>query len=117
MAKYLLLIFGDGDKWAAMSAEESKAHEAGHIAFSEAVGTKVLGAAELRPAPAAVTVRAAENGEVLSIDGPFAETKEAVGGYYLIEADNIDDVTRLVELLPEVHAEHSGIEIRELVEH
>ena len=117
MAKYLLLIYGDATEWAAMSAEESAAHDARHIAFSEAAGTRVLGAAELQPAPGAVTIRAGVDGEVLSIDGPFAETKEAVGGFYLLEADSIDEVKNLVELLPEVHAGHSGIEIRELVEH
>jgi hypothetical protein len=117
MAKYLLLIHGDAEQWAAMSPEQSQAHDAGHRAFTAAAGSKILGGEELELAPAAVTMRAGDNGEVLTVDGPFAETKEAVGGYYLIEADNVDDVRALVALLPEVHAGHSGVEIRPVVDH
>jgi hypothetical protein len=117
MAKYLLLIYGDAEQWAAMSPEQSKAHGEAHMAFTAAAGTKILGAEELELVPAAVTMRAGGDGELLTVDGPFAETKEAVGGYYLLEADSIDEVTALVALLPEVRAGHSGVEIRPVVDH
>jgi hypothetical protein len=117
MAKYLLLIYGDDEQWSAMTPEQSAKHDAAHRAFTAAAGSRILGAEELELAPAAVTMRAGGNGEVLTVDGPFAETKEAVGGYYLLEADHIDEVTALVALLPEVHAGHSGVEIRPVVDH
>lgn len=117
MAKYLLLIYGDAAQWAAMTPEQSAAHDAAHAAFAAAAGSRMLGAAELELAPTAVTMRAGADGEVLTVDGPFAETKEAVGGYYLLEADGRDEVAELAELLPEVHAGHSGVEIRPVVQH
>ena len=45
-------------------------------------------------------------------DGPFSETKEILGGYYVLEADSLDEVEALAALLPEVQADHSGVEIR-----
>jgi hypothetical protein len=119
MAKYLILIYGDATQWAAMSAEEEKAHSAAHEAFREAAGEKrILGGEELVPAAEAATaVRAGSAGRVTVTDGPFLETKEAVGGYYLLEASDLDEVLALTELLPEVHASHSGVEIRPVVDH
>ena len=117
MAKYLLLIFGDAQQWDAMSSDEAKAHDAAHAAFAAAAGAKVLGGAELEPAPTATTVRSDAAGRVVTSDGPFLETKEAVGGYYLLEAADLDEVMALATRLPEVHAGHSGVEIRPVVDH
>ncbi|GIH15566.1 YciI family protein [Rugosimonospora africana] len=117
MAKYLILIFGDHRQWEAMSPEQGAAHDAAHAAFSAAAGTAVLGSEELESAPMATTLRANSDGGVTVTDGPFLETKEAVGGYYLIEAATLDDVIALATMLPEVHAGHSGVEIRPVVDH
>ena len=117
MAKYLILIFGDAQQWDAMSPEEAKAHDAAHAAFAAAAGSKVLGGAELESAPVATTLRSDAAGRVVTRDGPFLETKEAVGGYYLVEASDLDEVIALATQLPEVHAGHSGVEIRPLVDH
>ncbi|GAA1679802.1 YciI family protein [Kribbella yunnanensis] len=118
MAKYLILIYGDASEWGAMTEEQWVAHGAAHEKFAAAAGAKVLGGAELESsAVAATTLRTdASSGRVTTTDGPFLETKEAVGGYYLLEAADLDEAIALAELLPEVHASHSGVEIRPVVQ-
>jgi hypothetical protein len=117
MAKYMLLIYGDAQQWDAMSPEQQSAHDAAHAAFSAAAGSANLGGEELRSAPMATTLRTDPAGQVVATDGPFLETKEALGGYYLLEAADLDEVIRLASELPEVHAGHSGVEIRPVVDH
>ncbi|GAA4436236.1 YciI family protein [Phytohabitans houttuyneae] len=117
MAKYLILIYGDAQRWDAMTAEDRKELEAGHASFSKAAGSRVLAGHELELAPMATTLRTDGVGGVTTTDGPFLEAKEAVGGYYLMEAADLDEVMGLAALLPEVHADHSGVEIRPIVDH
>ena len=95
MAKYLILIYGDEQQWAAMAPEEMEKLYAAHRAFAAAAGTAILGGDELQPASAATTLRTNPAGRVVTTDGPFVETKEAVGGYYLIEAADLDEVVKL----------------------
>ena len=119
MAKYLLLIYGDEAKWAAMPPEEIAKIDAGHRAFAAAAqrsaGVAVLGGDELEPPDVATTLRADGAGRPTATDGPFLETKEAVGGYYLVEAGDLDQVIALTNELYEVTAGHSGVEIRPVV--
>jgi hypothetical protein len=117
MAKYLVLIYGDEQQWASMSPEEVRALDAAHRAFAAAAGPRVLGGEELEPAPVATTLRADPAGQVTITDGPFLETKEAVGGYYLLEAADLDEVIGLCRQLHEASAGHSGVEIRPVVDH
>jgi hypothetical protein len=117
MAKYLILIHGDERQWAAMTPEQGAAHDAAHRTFAATAGARILDAGELEPASSATTLRRAAGGRVVTTDGPFSLTKEAVGGYYLLEASGPEEVAELARLLPEVQAEHSGVEIRRLVEH
>jgi hypothetical protein len=117
MAKYMVLIFGDEREWAARSDHERGRIDEGHRAFRAAAGTRVLDGGELEPATTATTVRAHATGQLQVTDGPFLETKEALGGYYLVEARDLDEVTALVSSLREVYAGHSGVEIRPLVDH
>ena len=70
-----------------MSEEERESIGREYLGVSEEPG--VLGAAQLQPAETATTVRV-ENGKTLTTDGPFANTKEVLGGLYLLEADNLD---------------------------
>jgi hypothetical protein len=65
----------------------------------------------------ATTLRSDGAGGVTTTDGPFLETKEAVGGFYLLDASDLDEVIQLASLLPEVQANHSGVEIRPLADH
>jgi hypothetical protein len=112
MAKYMLLIFGDAAQWDAMTGDEAKAHDAAHAAFRAAAGDRIVGGEELERSPTATTLRSG-----VTTDGPFLETKEALGGFYLVRADDLDEVLALAALLPEVRAGHSGVEIRPVIDH
>ena len=87
-----------------------------YFAFSQEVrdAGKYVAGAELAPVSAATTVRV-RNGEALVTDGPFAETKEQLGGYYLLDCENIDEAIAYAAKIPS--AEHGSIEVRPLVEH
>ena len=117
MAKYMLLIFGDEAQWDAMTAEQGKAHDAAHSAFAAAAGQKIAGSGQLELTSTATTLRSDGAGGVTSTDGPFLETKEALGGFYLLEASDLDEAIKLASMLPEVRASHSGVEIRPVVDH
>jgi hypothetical protein len=71
------------------------------------------GGNELQPTATATTVRV-RNGETMVTDGPFAETKETLGGYYLLECDSLDDAVDLAAKIP--GAQHGSIEVRPVVE-
>ena len=115
MATYLALIWGDQQAWADMDEREQERISNGHAAFVAGAGAAVLGGHELQPAPAARTVRSGPTGAVTVTDGPFLETKEVVGGYYLLEAADLEEAVRLAGRLPEVAAAHSGVEVRPIV--
>jgi hypothetical protein len=117
MAKYTLLIYGDPQQWAAMSPEQQQANDAGHAEFRDAAGSRILGGNELEPAGMATTVRADAAGRVVTTDGPFLETKEALGGYYELEAADLDEALGLAARLPEVRAGHCAVEVRPVVDH
>ncbi|WP_203784320.1 YciI family protein [Asanoa ferruginea] len=117
MAKYMLLIYGDAEQWESMTPEQGAAHDAAHVAFRDSAGVQIIGGHELVSSPVATSLRADAAGDVMLTDGPFLETKEALGGYYLLEADDLDQVVKLASLLPEVRAGHSGVEIRPVLEH
>ena len=113
MAKYLILIYGDEQRWADMTRPELDKLDQGHAALRAAarnVGATIVATHELEP-KTAVTLRAT-NGRLSPIDGPYAETKEQIGGFYLIEATSLDQVTALAAELYEVYAGHSAVEIR-----
>ena len=118
MAKYLILIYGDEKSWADVGPEERERVEAGHIRFSEAAGEAILGGEELMPPGTATSLRRgpAEDRPTVT-DGPFLETKEVLGGFYVLEAPDLDAAIALAGLLPEVAVDHSGVEVRPLVEH
>jgi hypothetical protein len=114
MARFLILIYGDEQQWSTMTEAECEKVDRGHVALRTAartVGATILATHELEPSTA-VTLRAAANGRLSPTDGPFAETKEQVGGFYLIEAADLDQVTALAAELYEVYAGHSAVEIR-----
>lgn len=75
--------------------------DAAHAAFAAAAGKRIVGGEELELAPRATTLRKGPGGRVVTTDGPFLETKEALGGFYLLEAANLDEVIALAAQLPE----------------
>ena len=104
-----------------MTPAEAEKHDAAHVAFRDAIdaspGVAIVGGEELELAPKARSVRT-RGGRVITTDGPFLETKEALGGYYyVLEAPDIDAVVALASHLPEAAAAHSGVEIRQVVDH
>ena len=110
--KYALLIYGGDDEWERRSDEERAEIYKEYFALSEEAG--VFGGAELQPGSLATTVRRRDD-RTLTTDGPFAETKEVLGGLYLLEAANLDDAIAFAARIPA--ARHGAIEVRPLVEH
>lgn len=112
--KYMLLIYSGGAAWDQfnqLSEEEQKSVSGEYFAIAEEPGA--LGGAQLQPADTATTVRV-DDGRVLTTDGPFAETKEALGGYYLFEADDLDGAIEIASRIPAARM-GGAIEIRPLV--
>jgi hypothetical protein len=112
--QYLLMIHGDEREWAALSEDERSAirEEYGRFAESARESGKLLGGNELQPTDRATTVRA-QNDEVVLTDGPYAETREALGGYFLVDTDSIDEAVELAKQLPPSSA-RGGVEVRPL---
>jgi hypothetical protein len=99
--QYLLLIYGNEAAMMSASEGDSQAMLAAYGAYTEAMvkaGVKV-GANRLRPTSAATTVRS-PGGKTQVLDGPYAETKEQLGGYYLIEAPDLDAALSWAERCP-----------------
>jgi hypothetical protein len=112
--KYALLIYpgeltSAAEQW---SQEERESIVGEYLALMEEPG--VLGAAQLQPPESATTIRV-DDGKTLTTDGPFANTKEILGGLYLFEADNLD---RALEVAARIPAARLGgaVEVRPLVE-
>src|SRR5258705_8438655 len=91
MAKYLVLIYGDEQRWADWTPEEGRSNSERHDAFQAAVGAAMLGGHALQPSATATSLRAGSGGQPTITDGPFLETKEAIGGYYPLEAADLDE--------------------------
>src|SRR6266702_2610652 len=99
--RYMLLIYDDEKIWAKLPKEESAAVYQQYGEFTEGIvksGVFQAGA-PLQPTTTATTVRL-KNGKVVTTDGPFAETKEQLGGYYLIEAKNLDEAISVAARIP-----------------
>ncbi len=113
--RYLLMICGDESAAEARSPEEEAATLAEYGVFMEEMGKRgvLQGGERLRPTTDATTVRVRE-GEVLTSDGPFAETKEQVGGYFVVDCKNLDDAIEVAAKIP--HARSGSIEVRPIWE-
>jgi len=112
--QYMLLIYGSGDSWETLTPEQQQEIGAAYFAFTEelqSAGKMVAGDA-LQPITTATSVRV-RDGETLTTDGPFAETKEVLGGYYLIDVDTIDEALDWAAKIP--GAKHGTIEVRPVV--
>jgi hypothetical protein len=97
--KYMLLIYSADapDEFAKLSEEEQNAVMGEYFAISQAAG--VTGGEQLQPGATATTVRV-QDGQALTTDGPFAETKEELGGYYLLEAGDLDAALEMAARIP-----------------
>ncbi|HKA26785.1 MAG TPA: YciI family protein [Gaiellaceae bacterium] len=111
--QYALLIYGEEGRWETFSEAEQQAMTEDYMSISR--DPKTVAGADLGELSGATTVRV-DNGKTLTTDGPFAETKEYLGGLYLIEADNLDEA---IEIAGKIPAARTGgaIEVRPVVEH
>lgn len=111
--KYALLIYPKPGSHEALGEDEYAAVNAEYWALRE--DSRCLGGAHLQPAEAATTVRYGGAAENLVIDGPFADTKEVLGGYYVLEAANLDDALEFANRIPAVRL-GGAVEVRPLGE-
>jgi hypothetical protein len=109
--KYMALIYADESGWESASDDERAAAYAQYGAFGEAARAAgvVAGGAELAHTRDATTVRV-RDGETLVTDGPYAEVKEALGGYYLLECDSMEQALEWAAKIPGAH--HGTVEVR-----
>ena len=107
--QYLLLIYEDEKRWADLHSAPSKTEIAAYRAFGQEFAGAIRGGNALQPTGTARTVRV-RDGQPLVTDGPFAETKEQLGGYYLVEADSPDQAAAIAAKIP--GARSGAIEIR-----
>jgi hypothetical protein len=109
--KYLCLIYDEEAKMATMSKTDAEAFMGEYFAFTDGIKKSghYLGGEALKPVNTATTVRM-RNGKMSTTDGPFAETKEQLGGFYLIEARDLNDALQVASRIPS--ARHGSVEVR-----
>jgi hypothetical protein len=113
--RYALLIYDDQSDWANATPEESQATMNAYMAFTKDVQERGLMQAgeALQPVTTATTVRS-RNGETLTTDGPFAETKEQLGGFYIVDCKDLDEAIEVAAKIP--GAKNGSIEVRPIME-
>jgi hypothetical protein len=111
--QYVMLICSPEEPYLAQSPEEQAEGLSGYIAFGEEMGKRGVlnGGARLRPTTDATTVRVS-NGEIVTSDGPFAETKEQIGGFYLVEAKDLDEAIEIASKIPAAKDGYGSVEVR-----
>ena len=112
MAKYLVLLYENEQGYAEAGEQVLNQVMAGHQEFSAKYGPAIDGGNALQPTSTATTVRSDGANGFTVTDGPFVETKEALGGYYLIEAADLDEVVEMAKAVP---TPFGGIEIRPIM--
>lgn len=113
--KYLCMIYEDETLWQTMPKAEADKLYAEYSAFKDGITKSghLVGCNPLQPTHTAITVRV-RNGKVSTTDGPFAETKEQLGGYFLIEARDLNDAVQVAARIP--GARTGSIEVRPVME-
>jgi hypothetical protein len=114
--QYALLIYVEESAWHEPPEEEGRAMVEGYARFNRDLREqgKLLGGQELQPVETATTVRV-RAGDTIVGDGPFAETKEVLGGFYLVEAGSLDEAIEWASRIPD--AGRGTIEVRPVVDH
>jgi hypothetical protein len=108
--QYIALIHADENGWEELGDEERQAIYQRYMDFSEK--DQVVGGAELQDTDSATTVRV-RNDDRLVTDGPYAEVKEALGGFFILECGSIDEACQLAAEIPA--AERGAVEVRPVV--
>ncbi len=112
--QYLLLIYENEQIYEKMTQAEKDAFMQEYFKFTEDLRTekKLVGGEALEPIATATTVRL-RNGKAVTTDGPFAETREQLGGYFLVEAKDLDEARALAARVPS--ARHGSVEVRPIM--
>jgi len=112
--KYLLLIYENEGNFATVSEEDGNRIFAEYMEYTRGIkkAGNYIGGEALQPVATATTVRQ-RNGKTLTTDGPFAETKEQLGGYYLVDAKDLDEAIKLAGGIPAVRT--GSIEVRPIM--
>jgi hypothetical protein len=113
--RYLLMICTEEQAMFAATPEEAEASNKAYFAFGEEMTARgvLQGGERLRPTTDATTVRVRDD-EVLTSDGPFAETKEQIGGYYMVDCKDLDEAIEVAAKIP--GARTGAIEVRPIWE-
>ncbi len=112
MSEYLVLIYETEQSYATSDETVFATVSAAHQKFGENNGPVLRGGNALQPTATATSIRSDGNGGFTVTDGPFAETKEALGGYYLIEAADLDEAIAIAKQVP---AGFGGVEVRPIM--
>ena len=109
--QYLLLIYANEAEMAATPPAALQSMTSEYMEFTKGIvqGGQFKAGDRLKPTSSASTVRV-RNGRVATTDGPFAETREQLGGYYLVEAKNLDEAIAIAARIP--GAKHGSVEVR-----
>ena len=110
--QFLLLIYDDEKRWTKLGKPDYGSELEEYRAFGKEFAGKILGGNALQPTATAKTVRV-RNGKSLATDGPFAETKEQLGGYYLVDACTPDEAIAMAARIP--WARYGSIEVRPIM--
>ena len=111
--QFLLLIYDQEKRWTGLGEADQAADFQEYEAFGKEFAGVIKGSNALQPTPSAKTVRV-RNGKPLVTDGPFAETKEQLGGYYLVEASDVDAALAIAAKIP--WARFGSIEVRPIMQ-
>jgi hypothetical protein len=113
--QYALLIYGDQNGWQSMTEEDRGQVFQAYSAFTEELQASgaMKGGDALQPTQTATTVRV-RNDETLTTDGPFAETKEQLGGFYIVDAASLDEAIEWAAKIP--GARHGSVEVRPVMD-
>lgn len=110
--QYLLMIYESEALWAKKSEAEQGAEMGEYMKLGTTFASRIQGGNALQPVQTATTLRV-RDGKTLTTDGPFAETREQLGGYYLIEAKNLDEALEVAAAIPAARV--GSVEIRPIM--
>jgi hypothetical protein len=110
----MLSIYGDEQRWAQATPEETRATLARYEAFGKEAGERIVAGDGLQPTVTATTVRV-RDGDRLLADGPFTETKEQLGGFYVLECADLDEALDWAAKIPGAHT--GAIEVRPVMDY
>lgn len=111
--RYLLLIYSPENYYETVSEDDMGKLMGGYAQFGAEFESQIQGSERLQPVATSTTVQV-RNGDTITTDGPFAETKEQFGGYYLVEAKDLDEAIAMAAKIPT--AEYGTVEVRPIWE-